>query len=109
MRAFVTAVALLTMLAVPGWVQNVEPQKSDHNLIVLRQTGPSHPATTDRGKFARIAAACQLMVLGRDKTHLANTCTNKPVFMNGEAAWSAIVQLDDTEARSRWVVCIARP
>jgi hypothetical protein len=40
----------------------------------------------------------QRMTLSRDKTHLINSFTNKPVFITGEAAWSLIAQLSSEEA-----------
>lgn len=42
----------------------------------------------------------QLMTLSRDRTHLINSFTNKPVFITGEAAWSLIAQLPEEDAEA---------
>jgi Protein of unknown function (DUF4038) len=99
MRRLVVTLSALTLFGLPLSAQKIEIQKPGRGQIARSQAALSHLAVAERSKPATPARTRQLMVLSADKTHLVNTITNKPVFMNGDAAWSAIVQLNDTEAR----------
>jgi hypothetical protein len=98
MRRLVFTLSVLTAFALPARGQKVEIQKLDVSQIIHLQAALNHFSVIEGSEPVTQAGTRQLMVLSADKTHLVNTMTNKPVFMNGDAAWSAIVQLNDADA-----------
>jgi hypothetical protein len=61
-----------------------------------RSSTQGSPPQTPNPKVT-LGAGSQLMVLSADKTHIVNTFTNKPVFVTGEAAFSMIGQLSNSD------------
>ena len=98
MRRLVITISMLTVFALPARGQKVEIPKLDLSQVIHLQAALNHLSAIEVSEPVTQAGTRQLMVLSADKTHLENTITNKPVFMNGEAAWSAIVQLNDSDA-----------
>jgi len=98
MRRLVITFSMLTVFALPPCARKIEIEKPDlSQLIRLRAAANVFSVVEGSGPASPVETR-QLMVLSADKTHLVNTLTNRPVFMNGDAAWSAIVQLDDSGA-----------
>jgi len=98
MRRLVTTLSALIVFTLPACAQKIEIQKLDLSQIIHLQAMLNNLSAIEVSEPATQARTRQLMVLSADKTHLVDTITNKPVFMNGEAAWSAIVQLNDADA-----------
>jgi len=98
MRRLVITVSVLTVFALPAGAQEIAIQTQHLSRIIHLQAALNLIAGVEGSEPATRAGTRQLMTLSADKTHLVNTITNKPVFMNGDAAWSAIVQLNDSDA-----------
>jgi len=98
MKRLAITISVLTVFALPVCAQKIEIRKLDLSPpIHLEAALNPFPMVEGSGALTPVGTR-QLMVLSADKTHLVNTITNKPVFMNGEAAWSAIMQLNDSDA-----------
>jgi len=98
MRRLVITLSVLTAFALPACAQKVEIRKPDFSQTIHLHDALNPFSVIEVSEPVTPAGARQLMTLSADKTHLVNTITNKPVFMNGDAAWSAIVQLNDADA-----------
>lgn len=98
MIRIIITLSVLVVSVLPAGAQRIEMLKLDSNQAIRMQAALNNPTVIGSSERATSAGTRQLMVLSADKTHLVNTITNKPVFMNGEAAWSAIVQLNNADA-----------
>jgi len=97
MRRLVIILTVLIVFASPVCAQKLEIRKPDVSQTTHLQAALNLFPMVEGSESVTPVGTRQLMVLSADKTHLVNTITNKPVFMNGDAAWSAVVQLTDAD------------
>jgi hypothetical protein len=98
MRRLVITLSVLIVFALSVCAQNIEIRKPDVSQIIHLQATLNLFPVVERSEQVPRPGTRQLMVLSADKTHLVNTITNKPVFISGDAAWSAIVELSSADA-----------